>query len=314
MRRRFLNAKYKTRQELGGMYMIKYIIKRLLWMIPVILGVSFMIFTIMYFVPGDPARTLLGNEATEEEILALRTELGLEDTYFVQLGRFLKETFLEFDLGTSYYSRKNVMGEIMIRLPATMQICYVGALISLIAGIPLGILSAINRNNWRDGLVSFLAMFGASLPSFWFALVMSMYLAVKWGILPTIADGTFKGYLMAWVSVAIGGIANITRQTRSSMLEVIRQDYITTARAKGEPEYRVVCVHALKNALIPIITSFGGMMGAMFGVALVAETVFSVPGLGVYLLNGISHKIIQLFGVVYWYWALCLVSPCWQWI
>lgn len=270
--------------------MVRYTLKRLLWMVPVILGVAILIFTLMYFTPGDPARSMLGTEATEEEIMALRDELGLNDSYFEQLGRFLYSTFIKFDLGTSYFSRKSVGTEIAARLPYTMLICYVGVLIATVIGIPLGIFSALGRNTWKDGVISFFAMFGASLPSFWFALVMSMYLAVKLRILPTISNGTFLGYLMPWISVAIGGIAGTTRQTRSSMLEVIRQDYITTARAKGEPEFRVVAIHALKNALIPVITSIGGTLGVMFGVTLVAETIYSVPGMGVYLLNAINQR------------------------
>ncbi len=270
--------------------MIRYTLKRLLWMIPVILGVAILIFTLMYFTPGDPARTILGNEATQEEIMQLRDELGLNDSYPVQLGRFLYQTFIKFDFGTSYFSKKSVGAELAIRLPITMKICYMGILIATVIGIPLGVLSAINRNNWKDGLITFLAMFGASLPSFWFALIMTMYLAVKWRLLPIIFDGSLKGYLMPWISIAIGGIASTARQTRSSMLEVIRQDYITTARAKGEPEFKVICVHALKNAMIPVITSIGGTCGILFGVTLVAETVFSAPGVGTYLLNAINTR------------------------
>lgn len=259
-------------------------------MIPVILGLAILIFTIMYFTPGNPVTAILGNDATAEQILAKEAELGLNQPYIVQLLRFLKETFLEFNLGNSYISGKPVLNEIMIRLPQTMLLSYVGALISLVIGIPLGVLSSINRNNWKDGLISFAAMFGASLPSFWFALVMVLYLAVKWQLLPVIADGSFSGYIMAWISISIGGIATTTRQMRSSMLEVIRQDYISTARAKGENELRVVGYHALKNALIPVITATGSMLGAMFGVALVAETIFSVPGMGVYLMNAITQR------------------------
>ncbi|MFR3589358.1 ABC transporter permease [Eisenbergiella massiliensis] len=270
--------------------MLKYMLKRLLMVIPVLFGLAILIFSIMYFVPGDPARIILGSEATEQEVMNLRIEMGLEEPYIIQLGHFLSDTFLHFDFGTSYISKQNVTEQLMLRLPNTLLIGYVGMLLATIVGIPLGILAALNRNNWKDSLISIVAMFGAALPGFWFALVMCMYLSVKWGILPTIADGTFKGYIMAWISVSIGAMASTVRMTRSSMLEVIRQDYITTARAKGEPENRVIWIHALKNALIPIITSIGGGLGHVMGVSLIAETIFSVPGIGVYLTSAINQR------------------------
>lgn len=270
--------------------MVKYIFKRLLMMIPVLLGIAIFVFTLMYFVPGDPARIVLGSEAPSEEVLALRIEMGLEDPYFVQLFRFLKNTFIHFDLGTSYISGLDVMDQIILRLPKTILISYVGVVLVALVGIPLGIYASLRRGTWIDSLITVIAMLGAALPGFWFALILVQIFATNLGILPTVADGTFKGNILPWLSVAVGGIASTTRMTRSSMLEVIRQDYITTARAKGEPERRIIFVHALKNALIPIITSLGAQMGAIMGVALIAETIFAIPGIGVYLTSAINQR------------------------
>ncbi len=270
--------------------MLKYCIRRLLWMIPVVLGVGLLTFTLMYFVPGDPTSKLLGVDATPEERQALRDEMGLNDPYLVQLGRFFKETFIEFDLGKSYTTKQSVSQQIREKLPNTMRVCYFSVVISVLVGIPLGVLAATNQYSWKDNLSILLSLFFASMPGFWFALMLVMLLSVKWGILPTIYDGTWKSFIIPCISVGLAGAAGIARQTRSSMLEVIRQDYITTARAKGQTELKVIYQHALKNALIPVITAIGSQLAALVGSSIIAETIFSIPGIGTYMLNAVNAR------------------------
>lgn len=270
--------------------MLKYCIKRLLWMIPVVLGVAILIFTLMYFVPGDPTAQLLGVEATQEERDTLREELGLNDPYIVRLGRFLKETFIDFNLGVSYKTKQDVAGQILEKLPNTMRVSYFSVIVSVLFGIPLGVIAATNQYSWKDNLAILLSLFFASMPGFWFALMLVMLLSVKWAILPVIFDGTWKSFIIPCISVGLASAAGIARQTRSSMLEVIRQDYITTARAKGQTEMKVIYDHALKNALIPVITAIGGQLAALVGASIIAETIFSIPGIGTYLLSAVNAR------------------------
>lgn len=270
--------------------MVKYILKRLLWFIPVVLGVTVMVFSIMYITPGDPARMILGTNATEDRLEELRDELDLNGTYVERLGHYLQQVFLEGDLGTSYYTKQSVTDQIAVRLPYTLRIASFSILISMLIGIPLGILAATHHYSWIDNLSMFLSLFCVSMPSFWFALILVSTFALKLGWLPATGLQSWTGYILPCVSCAIGGAAGLARQTRSSMLEVIRQDYITTARAKGQTEMKVIFKHALKNALIPIITVVGSMFGGSLGGALIAETIFAVPGMGVYLTNAISQR------------------------
>lgn len=268
----------------------KYILKRLLLMIPVVLGVTILIFTIMYFTPGDPAQIALGPNATVAEVAAKRSELGLDDPFFIRLGRYLSDVFLHFDLGTSYLTNKAVSAELMERFPRTALISVLCMLISIIVGIPLGINAAIHQDGIWDRLSMFIALFGVSMPNFWLALMLVIVFALKLGILPAYGLDGLEYYILPCISLSFGGIAQQARQTRSSMLEVIRSDYIVTARAKGLSELNVIWKHALPNALIPVITVAGTQFGYMLGGALVIETVFSIPGIGVYLINGISSR------------------------
>ncbi len=270
--------------------MWKYILKRVLWMIPVLLGVSVFIFTLLYFVPGDPANIILGSQATAEAKMELREQMGLNEPYIVQLGSFLKSTFLEFDFGESYISRQSVSGELAIRLPYTLKVCWTGLLIALILGVPLGVLAATNQNTWKDNIAMLISIVAVSMPSFWFALMMIYYFAMKLGWLPVQGVDTWRGYIIPCICSALGTMAAFTRQTRSSMLEVIRQDYITTARAKGQTEKKIIFGHALRNSMLPIVTSLGGMMAGTIGFGVVIESIFSIPGLGNYLLTGINNR------------------------
>lgn len=287
----------------------KYILKRLLWIIPVVLGVTVMVFTIMYLTPGDPAKMILGSNATEEKLEALHEEMGLDGTYFERLGRYMKQVFVDHDLGSSYYTGVSVKEQIKARLPFTLRIAGISILVAACIGIPLGVLAATHHYTWIDNVAMFASLFCVSMPSFWFALILVSFFALKLGWLPAVGIKTWTGYILPCLAGAIGGAAGLARQTRSGMLEVIRQDYITTARAKGQTERKVIFKHALKNALIPIITVMGGMFGSSLGGALIIETIFSIPGMGTYLTDAISKRDYPVIqgGVLFISICFCLI-------
>lgn len=270
--------------------MLKFIIKRILWVVPVIVCVAILIFTIMFFTPGDPVLQIVGTNSTPEQLELVRHELGLDQSYFVQLKNYLVNTFIKFDLGSSWMTNQNVLSQIRARLPYTLLIGLLSVLVSIVIGIPLGILAATNQYTWKDSLAIFLSLFCVSMPQFWFALILVMIFALKLGVLPAVGIKTWAGYVLPVVSTAVGAIANIARQTRSSMLEVISQDYITTARAKGQKERLVIYRHALRNALNPIITIVGGIVAGVLGGTMVTEQIFSIPGIGSYLLTAVSAR------------------------
>lgn len=270
--------------------MTKYILKRVLWMIPVILGVTFLIFTIMSFTPGDPAAIILGANATPEQITALHTKLGLDQPFLIRFFNYIKNIVLHFDFGQSYINGRDVKIEILQRFSYTLRIALLSMVISMGIGIPLGVTAAINRNTWRDNTSMTIALLGISMPAFWFAQMLSILLALKLRWLPASGVGSFAHYIMPCTAVSMMGLAQMARITRSSMLEVIRSDYITTARAKGQVERVVTYKHALRNALIPVVTQAGATFGLLLGGTLVAETVFSIPGLGSYMVTAIKSR------------------------
>ncbi|WP_394926445.1 ABC transporter permease [uncultured Robinsoniella sp.] len=288
--------------------MFKFIGKRILWLIPVILGVTFFVFTIMYFTPGDPVKIMLGANATEEQIEQKTEELGLDKPFLVRFGNYCKDVFFHFDFGKSYQTNQSVTDQILARFPYTFRIALFSVLLATIIGIPIGVIAATHQYSWKDNLSMFGSLFCVSMPNFWFALILVMIFSQKLGILPSSGISSWKSYILPVVSCAIGGAASIARQTRSSMLEVIRQDYITTARAKGQKENQVIYGHALKNALIPIIQTVGNMFGGSLGGALIAETIFSIPGMGVYLMTGISQRDYPVVqgGVIFIAICFCL--------
>lgn len=268
----------------------RFILKRLLWMIPVILGVTILIFSIMFVVPGDPATIIAGEGATEADLIEIRDELGLNDPYIVQLGRYMYKVFFKFDFGESYSSGKSVTAELMVRLPRTIIVGFSAMLISLCVGIPLGVIAAVYRNGWGDRISMIIALLGISLPQFWIALMMVILFSVNLGWLPAQGIDTWTCYIMPAVALCFGGLAGQARQSRSSMLEVIRADYVTTARSKGLSEREVIVKHALPNALMPIITLAGSQLAHIFGGAVAIETVFSIPGIGSYLVAAINKR------------------------
>ncbi len=292
--------------------MAKYILKRLLWMIPIILGVTILIFTLMNFCPGDPAEIILGSTATEENYEQLREQLGLNEPFLVRLGTFISDTFIRFDFGKSWSTGTSIKTEIIERLPRTVTLSMVSLFLSVLFGIPLGILAAVNQNKWQDNMCMTFAMLGVSVPSFWLAMLLILLFSVRLGWLPPMGIGSFSHYILPGVSCCMTGIATLARQTRSSMLDVIRSDYITTARAKGVPEFRVITKHALKNGLIPIITTIGTFAGVMLGGSMVIETIFSIPGMGMYIVSGVGSRdypVVQISTIfIAIFFSFCMLA------
>lgn len=270
--------------------MTRYIVKRLLLMIPVLIGVSFLVFTILYFTPGDPAYVILGPNATPQTLVEIRHELGLDQSFGVRYLNFVEKAFFHLDLGKSYITGRDVSDEIFARLPYTLNLAGLSIIMSLLIGIPIGVIAAINQNTWKDNAAMFGTLFFLSMPAFWFALVLVMIFSLNLKWLPVVGVTSWTGYILPLISMSLAGAAGIARQTRSSILEVIRQDYVTTARAKGQKEKVVITAHILRNALIPIIVVAGEHMGHMIGGVIIAETIFSIPGIGTYMVAAISQR------------------------
>jgi len=268
--------------------MLRYILKRLLWTIPVILGVTFIVYALLDMAPGDPATLVLSVDATEEQRDAWREENGLNDPFLVQFGRYCYRVVTEFDFGNSYTTKRSVGDEIAARLPKTMLVALLGVALGQLIGIPVGILSAVKQYSWQDNLFMVLALLGVSVPAFWSGLMLSILFALKLRWLP--ASGLYgpEYYILPTITLSLAGMGSTARMTRSCMLDVIRQDYITTARAKGVSERTVIFRHALKNALVPIITQTGMGVCALMGGAMITEIVFSIPGIGTYMVNSIK--------------------------
>jgi len=268
----------------------KYILKRLLAMIPVILGVTLIVFFIMSLAPGDPARSILGEQATTEQVEALREEMGLNDPVLLQYLRYIWN-LLHGDLGTSYASRIDVSTEIWSRFPNTIKLALTASLISVILALPLGIIAAVKQNTFFDSFSMFIAIIGISCPTFWFGLILILIFAVNLKWFPvTGSPDTFKGIFLPALTLGFNSMASMARVTRSSMLEVIRQDYIRTARAKGVPNRSVILRHAVPNAMIPTVTVIGLRIGGLLAGSVICETVFSWPGIGRLMVQAIQSR------------------------
>lgn len=269
--------------------MVRYIIKRLLMMIPILLGITLIVLLFIDIAPGDPARIILGNKASAEQVEELTEKLGLNRPFFVRYFDFLKEA-VKGNFGKSYMNNRSVSEEMFQRFKYTFVIAVLSILLSVIIGIPMGIFAATHQYSWKDNATIALSLICVSMPSFWFALLIIQLFSVKLGWLPPSGIESWKGWIMPTIALALGYIALITRQMRSDFLEVIRQDFIVTARAKGQTEIKVLYRHALKNAIIPIVQIVGTLFGGALGGAMIAEVVFSVPGLGNYMISGLTSR------------------------
>ena len=297
--------------------MLHYIGQRLLQLIPVLLGMTFIVFMIIRAIPGDPAQVILGQQASEEAIKALRTSLGLDNPWYIQYFDYLKG-LVTGDMGDSLRTRSPVSEEIWPYLAATFELSLFAIIIAVVIGINAGIISAWFQNSWFDYLAMVLALIGVSMPIFWLGLMNQWIFSIELGILPTtgrenvrdpidnitnfyvldtIIQGDFnqlatvlKHLVLPGTALATIPMAIIARMTRSSMLEVMRSDYVRTARAKGVKMFWVVYKHALKNAIIPVLTIIGLQMGLLLGGAILTETIFGWPGIGRYIYEAIGFR------------------------
>lgn len=269
--------------------MLKYILKRLLMAIPVLLGVTFIVFTIMSFTPGDPVQTMLGDNYTQEAYDEITEELGLNDPFLVRYVNYVVD-LVQGDMGVSYSTKRAVSDEIFARFPTTVRLAGAAIFLAVVFGIPLGVISATKQYSFFDSGSMFVALVGVSMPNFWLGIMLILLFAANLGWLPASGDKGFLALILPAVTLSANSLATITRMTRSSMLETIRMDYIRTARAKGLRESRVIIHHALRNAMIPVITSVGLQFGFALSGAVLVETVFSWPGIGRLLVDTIKLK------------------------
>lgn len=270
--------------------MLKYIVKRVLWCIPVLFGAIFIVFAISFIDPGDPVAALLGGSYTQEQYEAKAQELGVDRPFWVQFGSYIKGIVTEGDLGTSYTTKRAVSAEISSRFGTTMTLAVISIIIAVILGLPFGIISATKQYSWADRIVTVVSLVFASMPGFWLALMLMLAFALNWRLLPASGLGDWKNWVLPALASGLSFIATITRMTRSSMLDVVRQDYIRTARAKGLSEGTVIMKHGVKNALIPIITTIGFQFGILVSGSVIVETIFSLPGLGTLMMSAINNR------------------------
>ncbi|ADI15796.1 nickel ABC transporter permease [Truepera radiovictrix] len=286
--------------------MFQYIVKRILLVIPVLFGVSILVFGIMHLSPGDPAILMLGEGAPEAELEALRARLGLNEPLHVQYGMWVGRV-LQGDLGRSIRSNRLVAAEIASRLPATIELAVLATLISVAIGIPIGVLSATRPNSLLDNATMVAALGGLAMPVFWQALMMILIFSLWLGWFPSSGRlGGWEYYVLPTLTLGTSSIAAITRMTRSTMLETIRQDYVRTAHSKGVAERRVIYRHALRNALIPVVTVIGLQFGSLLAGAVLTETIFNWPGIGRLAVDAIRAQdfpvvqgVILVFAIAY---------------
>ena len=269
--------------------MLRYIGKRLLQMIPILIVVAILIFTLMYFVPGDPVKIILGNDATDVQIAQVREELGLNDPFIVQLTNYLKD-LIRLDFGKSYFSGLPVRDELANRFPNTLMLTFFCVSFSVVVGIPIGIRCALKADQLTDRVWLFITLLCNSMPGFWLALMLVLLFSRQLGLLPSSGIRGPEYFILPVLANSLGSLAGIARQTRASMLEVIRADFVSTAKSKGISQRDVIWKHALPNALIPIITVIGGSFGMMLGGATITESIFSIPGIGLYMMSGINNR------------------------
>jgi ABC-type dipeptide/oligopeptide/nickel transport system permease component len=271
----------------------RYVILRLLWIVPVVLGVSLIVFSIMKLVPGDVAQVIAGTDGTAEDVALIRQSLGLDRPVYEQYLTFLGHT-LQGDFGRSAVTKRPVADEIASRIWPTAELAVAAFLVSIAIGLPAGVVSATSRYSIWDTLATLIALIGVSMPVFWLGLMLMLLFTVTLGWLPSSGAGTPAQLVMPALALGSASTAIIARQTRSGMLEVLSQDYVRTARAKGLTERVVLFRHAFKNALIPTITVAGLQVGYLVGGSVLAETVFARPGLGRLLVDSIARRDIPV--------------------
>ena len=266
--------------------MLKYIVKRLLILIPVLLGVSFLVFSILALMPADVASVQLGVSATPEGIEKWNEEHGLNDPFFQRYFNYMAG-LLTGDPGISWSSNTPIKTEFLQRIPSTMILTAGTIVLVILLGVPVGVISAIKQYSIFDNISRLLAMLLTSLPAFWLGLLLILEFSLNLNWFPATGAGSLNHYVLPWITLSAAMAAQMIRMTRSTMLEVIRADYVQTARAKGAKPGRIVMIHELRNAMLPMITVVGIILGQTLGGAIVTETIFALPGVGTYLLQGI---------------------------
>ncbi|MFY0542851.1 nickel ABC transporter permease [Brevibacillus sp. H7] len=273
--------------------MLVFIIRRTIQMIPVLLGVTLVVFLIMQMVPGDPAVLLAGEGATEEKIQEVRHQLGLDKPLAIQYFNYVKDV-VQGDFGDSIRTNRPVINEIMTRLPITIELAFASIVVTIVLGLIAGVVSATKQYSVSDITLMIVALLGVSLPNFWLGLMLILYFSVKLHIFPVAGWGTFMHVVLPALTLGTAGAAIVARMTRSTMLDVVRQDYIRTARAKGVKERVIVYKHALKNAMIPVVTVVGLQFGALLGGTVLTESVFAINGLGRLIVDAIRMRDLPL--------------------
>jgi peptide/nickel transport system permease protein len=274
--------------------MIRYVVKRVLLMIPIILAVTFLIFFILDLMPGTPAQTILGQEATAEAVEELNRELGYDKPFIYRYAKYVFDIIVHQDMGNSYSWKRPVWNEVINRLPTSIIVAANGMLVAIIIGIPIGVLSAVKQYSALDKISTFISLLLGAIPAFWLSMVLIVVFSIKLGWLPTSGLGSLKHYILPAFGLGLGYAAKEMRYTRSSMLDSVRQDYIDTARSKGVPERRVIWKHALQNAMLPVVTMTGTTFSSLIGGALVSEQVFALSGVGSLMTTAIYSKDIPI--------------------
>lgn len=272
------------------MAMAKYLAKSILLVLLTMLAVVFIIFTINYFTPGDPVAIFYDFDYTEAQYAEKMAEWGLDQPFLIQFFNYVKNIVTQLDFGYSYYSGNSVMSELATRFPVSLKLGLISVLLTVIIGVPSGILSATRQYSLLDYSVTFVSLFFAAVPGFWLSMIMIIIFSSRLGWLPSSGLTDWTCYIMPVIASSAQYVASVTRQTRSSMLEVIRQDYIRTARAKGVSERAVIFRHALRNALIPVVTLIGLQAGAVIAGSAIIEAVHSFPGMGSLMMTAINNK------------------------
>ena len=273
--------------------MLKYVLKRLLMIIPTVLAVSLIVFFIMDFVPIDAAVTALGDGASPEQLEAYREEHGLNDPMLVRYVRYMAG-ILRGDLGTSYAQRMPVWDLFANKFPKTFQLAIASVIVTIILSIPLGIIAAVKKDSLVDTFCSTLSFVGLAMPNFWLGLLLIMLFSVQLKWLPATGANSFKSIILPAITCGTGNMAALTRITRSSMLDTLKQDYLRTARSKGQSEAKIITMHALKNAQIPIVTQIGIQISTLIGGAVLTERVFAWPGVGSFLVDSIQKSDFEV--------------------
>lgn len=270
--------------------MTKYIFKRILLLIPTLVGVSLIVFSLLYLSPGDAALAKAGVNAPEEVVESVREDMGLNDPFVVQYGRYIKNIVTKFDFGNSYITNASVSKTIISVLPNTLKLTFFSLAIAIIFGVSFGVISAIKKNSIIDSITMFIGLIGLAMPIFWSGILLILFFSVKLKVLPSSGFGSFSQMILPSLALGFQSSAVIMRMTRSSMLDTLDSEYIRTARAKGLTEKRVILIHTLKNAMIPIITVIGLQMGALLAGSVLTETIFSIPGVGRLIVDSIKTR------------------------